>query len=130
MGLFRKDVPPLLQTYFRRPGKSVDGAFFLLRDVRDIMSELVKEPCVNQYFRERSPDLADRLPPAPSPRVDTSKRDCQELLAEYTVLEELAWALSSICEGNTIEIVRAYRERHDEKRPPWISDWGAEQAFL
>jgi len=129
MAFFRKRRPLLIDTYFSRPGKSASCARDLLGDVRDMMHELAKEPCVNQYVRERLPELDDALPPAPTPTPDTGSRVCQDVLAEFAVLEELDWALQSVIQGDATEIVRGYRERHDVNRPAWISEWGVKEAF-
>jgi hypothetical protein len=127
--LFRRREP-LLMDRFKRESASVDCANAILKDVRGMMGEMVKEPCMNQYIRERLPEMDGLLPPAPSPTIDTGSRHCQEVLAEFAVLEELDWTLQSLIDGDASEIVKGYRERHDASRPAWVSDWGVKEAFM
>ncbi len=130
MALFRKRVEqPILVTYYENSGKSSTSAFDLYKDVQEMLRELAKDPCINQYIREREPSLDGELPPAPYPAPDTGSPECQLKLAEFTVCEELLWMLRGIVDRDSTEIVQAYKGRHDRGEAPWASDWGFKEAM-
>lgn len=130
MSLFRRSKgQPILVTFYEETGRTSAPALDLYKDVQEMLRELSKDPCINQYIREREPDLADALPPAPSPPPDTGTPECQEKLAEFTVCEELLWMLRGIVDRDSSEIVQAYKGRHDRGEAPWASDWGFKEAM-
>lgn len=129
MALFRRRTPAPVPRMSRPNPTMQDRATALRGDVLDMLAEMIKEPCVNQYVRERAPDLDGNMPPAPFPAPDTGSPECQMLLAEFAVLEELDWALRSIADADATEIIQAYKNRHDSGTPAWASDWGFTEAF-